>query len=139
MTTYGLVYNTKKLKEAEVPHNYEQLLDPKWKGRIAWRAGSETGDTRVLGTMLRAMGTKKGTKYIKKFAKQKIINLNISARTIVDRVGQGEYDMCFGCSAHQQVEGRSDRCGHVRPHAGQCRDGNVSQGRQQSPYRHVAD
>ena len=102
-TTYGMVYNTKKLKEAEVPHSYAELLNPKWKGRIAWRAGSETGDSLVIANMLKSMGMKKGTEYVKKFAKQKIINLKISARTIVDRVGQGEYDMCFGCSAHHPL------------------------------------
>jgi len=103
MTTYGMVYNTKKLKEAEVPHSYADLLDPKWKGRIAWRASSETGDALVMAQILKVMGVKKGTAYIKKFAKQKIVNLKISARTIVDRVGQGEYDMCFGCSAHHPL------------------------------------
>src|SRR5947209_424353 len=30
----GLGYNTNKLKEAEVPHAYHDLADPKWNGRM---------------------------------------------------------------------------------------------------------
>ena len=37
-------YNTNLVKPEEVPKTYQELLDPKWKGKIAWTYDLTPGD-----------------------------------------------------------------------------------------------
>src|SRR4029079_14936970 len=39
ITACGAGYNTKLIGGADVPKRYEDLLDPKWKGKLAVEAG----------------------------------------------------------------------------------------------------
>lgn len=34
LTTWVVAYNTELIPESEVPHSYQELLDPKWKGKL---------------------------------------------------------------------------------------------------------
>jgi iron(III) transport system substrate-binding protein len=51
-------YNTSKVKKEELPKTYQDLLDPKWKGRI----GVESDDDAWFGTLVEAMGEKQALK-----------------------------------------------------------------------------
>jgi iron(III) transport system substrate-binding protein len=64
---YVLGYNTKLVKKEEVPKTYEQLLDPKWKGRKISIDDSAYG---LLAGLMRAWGKEKAVEYFKKLAAQ---------------------------------------------------------------------
>jgi ABC-type Fe3+ transport system substrate-binding protein len=54
-------YNTDKVKGADIPTGYNDLLDPKWKNKIC----AESDEISVFGNMLDAMGEKAGLAYWK--------------------------------------------------------------------------
>jgi iron(III) transport system substrate-binding protein len=66
VTPIVLAYNTKLLKPADIPNNYQDLLNPKYKGNM--NLGSE--EYRWFSVLLDAMGKEKGIAYMKALAKQ---------------------------------------------------------------------
>lgn len=90
-----LAYNTRRIKPGEAPKSYEDLLQPKWKGRMAWHLGSNTGAPLFIGNVISLMGEKAGTLYLQNLAKQSVIAATASARGIVDLVVAGEYDVAI--------------------------------------------
>ena len=63
-----LGYNTRMVKKDEVPKNYEDLLQPKWRGRkIA--LGTDNGSL-ILAGMIRVWGKEKAVRYFQQLAKQ---------------------------------------------------------------------
>ena len=61
-------YNTKLLARAEAPRNYEDLLDPKWRGKM----GLDDKQYVWFDGLLEAMGREKGLAFMKKLANQQI-------------------------------------------------------------------
>src|SRR5262245_7823251 len=90
-----LAYNTRRIKAGEAPKTYEDLLNPKWKGRMAWHLGSNTGAPLFIGNIISTLGQKAGTAYLQNLAKQSIAAASASARGIVDLVIAGEYDIAI--------------------------------------------
>ena len=100
----ALGYNTKLLKAEDAPKTYEDLLDPKWKGKMAWNASTDASGALITITSLRAAwGEEKAEAYLAKLGQQKIANLAMSNRAVVDRVIEGEYLIGVGISAHHPV------------------------------------
>jgi iron(III) transport system substrate-binding protein len=64
LSLYVLVYNTLLVPPAEVPKSYEDLLDPKWSGRL----GIEAADVPWFASVVKAMGVEKGLDYFRKLA-----------------------------------------------------------------------
>lgn len=80
----GLAYNKNSIAAKLAPRNYEGLLRPELKDKIAF-AGSDTGVT-VIGAMLKV----KGDEYIKKLKGQNPAIHNVSGRALLDLVISGE-------------------------------------------------
>lgn len=99
----GTAYNTKLVPAGTQPKTFEDLLDPKWKGKLAWRAHSESGDLLFVANVLQTMGDKKGEDFLKKLSGQKIINFDGSARTLVNRVIEGEYPVALNIFLHHPI------------------------------------
>jgi iron(III) transport system substrate-binding protein len=57
-------YNTNLVKPGDVPNKYEDLLDPKWAGKI----GIEAGDVDWFGALVKSMGEQKGLAFFRKLA-----------------------------------------------------------------------
>jgi iron(III) transport system substrate-binding protein len=64
LSLYVLVYNTKLVPSGEAPKSYEDLLNPKWAGRI----GLEAADVAWFAAVAKAMGGEKGLAYFAKLA-----------------------------------------------------------------------
>ena len=89
---FGMAYNTKLLAADDAPKTYADLLDPKWKGRMAWTADAETGSATMFISFIRArLGEQKGEEYLRELAKQDIANIAASPREVVNKVMAGEY------------------------------------------------
>jgi len=101
---FGMAYNTKLVPPDQVPKTYDDLLDPKWKGKIAWRIGTSSGTPLFITTIRLSRGEDKAQEYFAKLAEQKIINFGSgSARTLVDRVIAGEIPIALNIFAHHPL------------------------------------
>jgi len=104
LSYYSIAYNTKLVPPDKVPKSYEGLLDPQWKGKIAWRIGSSTGTPLFITNLRLAWGEDKALAYFEKLKDQKIVNFGAgSARTLVDRVMAGEYAIALNIFAHHPL------------------------------------
>jgi ABC-type Fe3+ transport system substrate-binding protein len=108
LSYYCMAYNTDLVTAAEVPKTFDDLLDPKWKGKIAWRIGSESGTPLFLTNLRTTLGDAKADEYFQKLGKQEIINFGAgSARTLVDRVVAGEYPLAVNIFCHHPLISKS--------------------------------
>ena len=54
-----IMYNKEKVSAAEAPKNYEDLADPKWKGKVLIRASGHIYNQSLVGSILAANGPEK--------------------------------------------------------------------------------
>jgi iron(III) transport system substrate-binding protein len=64
---FTIAYNTKLVKPEEVPNSYEDLLHPRWVGRI----GIEGSDDDWFASIVKHMGEKKGLEFFRKLAQMR--------------------------------------------------------------------
>jgi iron(III) transport system substrate-binding protein len=78
---FVLGYNTKLVKPAELPDSYEDLLHPRWSGRLA----IESTDVLWFAALTKAMGEERGLAYFRRLAAMKptIRNGHILAAQLV--------------------------------------------------------
>ncbi len=104
LSYYSIAYNTRLVPADKVPKSYDDLLDPQWKGKIAWRIGSASGTPLFITNLRLAWGEEKARAYFEKLKEQKIVNFGAgSARTLVDRVIAGEYAIALNIFAHHPL------------------------------------
>src|SRR6185436_10177423 len=89
----SLAYNTKLIPPAQAPRSYDDLLDPRFKGKFAWNPNSVSGAHGFIGTVLKDRGEEKGRAYLRALAKQEIVPVPMAIRAVLDRVIGGEYAM----------------------------------------------
>src|SRR4051812_29851765 len=56
LSYFSIAYNTRLVPAGKVPKSYEDLLDPMWKGKMAWHIGSATGTPLFLTNLRLAWG-----------------------------------------------------------------------------------
>jgi len=104
---FSIAYNTRLVPAGQVPKSYDDLLDPRWRGKLAWRIGSTSG-TPLFLTNIRLARGEDATDYFRRLATQKIINFGSgSARTLVDRVIAGEFPIALNIFAHHPLISRA--------------------------------
>jgi iron(III) transport system substrate-binding protein len=64
---FTIAYNTQLVKPEDVPQTYQDLLLPKWRGKL----GLEIDDSDWFAAMVRYMGEEKGLKFFQQLAAQK--------------------------------------------------------------------
>src|SRR3990167_2233834 len=64
-----IAYNSRLVARPNVPESYQDLLDPKWKGKIS----IDQEDAEWFGNILEIMGKESGLKFMKRLAAQKLI------------------------------------------------------------------
>jgi len=82
----GFGYNTKMLSKNQLPKTYQDLTDPKWKGKLAI-AGTDTG-VNWAGAIYRNYGLD----LLKKIAAQNFVIQMISGTAVGELVAAGEYE-----------------------------------------------
>src|SRR5256885_11906 len=63
-----MAYNSRMLKPDDVPNSYQELLQPKWRGKM----GFVLSHTEWYFAMLQSMGEEKGRQYMEALSKQNI-------------------------------------------------------------------
>ena len=88
--------NTETVADKDAPKTLQDLLDPKWRGRMAWTNDPTTsGPPGFIGNVLITMGDAKGMDYLRALAKQDITNVPASQRVVLDQVIGGQYALAL--------------------------------------------
>ena len=81
-------YNTTRVKRAELPQRYEDLLHPRWKRRMVL----DRNEDRWFANMLHLMGEQKGMEFMQALAQQEVAIR--SGRSLATQLlSAGEYDL----------------------------------------------
>jgi iron(III) transport system substrate-binding protein len=96
----GIAWNTKMVPDADAPKTWEALLEPKWKGKIAWGAAADTGAPRLISHFRKVWGEEKTVEYLTRLAKQDVRTLPGSIRSVLDQVIAGEYAIGISMAMH---------------------------------------
>jgi iron(III) transport system substrate-binding protein len=80
----SLGYNTNLVSETDAPKTYDDLLDPKWKGKMALPG------TTTMANWLGAVLREKDEAYVRKLGQQQIRIYEVSARAVANLVISGE-------------------------------------------------
>jgi iron(III) transport system substrate-binding protein len=92
-----VIFNTNLVNPKDAPKSYNEMLDPKWKGKLAV---SDVGVPWFHG-MLQYMGPEKGRAYMKKLATQNVIIAPGGNRNMVELTMAGEYPIAIGAFSHR--------------------------------------
>ncbi len=87
-----IAYNTSLVPAADAPRTWDDLLDSKWKGHMAWT--SELAAQGPPGFIFNALSTKgpvKGMEFLRRFAAQDPVSIASSPRAVLDQVISGEH------------------------------------------------
>jgi len=95
--------NTGLIPRETAPRTLQDLLNPKWRGRIAWSSNPTAGAGTFIGTVLRRLGEDAGLAYLRSLAKQQIVSVDASSRAVLDQVITGEYAMALDIFNHHAV------------------------------------
>ena len=92
---FTIAYNTKLVKPEDVPNTYEDLLHPRWAGKI----GLEAGDTDWFGAVVKGMGEAKGLEYFRRLAAGKP-EMRTGHTLIAELVASGEIALAAAVYNH---------------------------------------
>ena len=95
--------NTSLVLEAERPKTPQDLLHPRWKGKIAWSTVPASGSGVYVGSVLQTMGETQGMAFLRALARQDIINVDATNRAILDQVIYGQYPLALSIFNHHAV------------------------------------
>ena len=97
-------FNTQLVPPGTQPKVWNDLLDPKYKGRIAISGlSSSSSGPGFVGNVLHDLGEEKGHEFLKRLATQDVKNIYSSARAVVDQVMAGEFAIGLQTFNHQSV------------------------------------
>jgi iron(III) transport system substrate-binding protein len=99
-TGYAMIYNLTNVKPNEVPKSYEDLLQPRWKGRLVldqdahdWFAG-----------LIDLMGEEKAVGFLRRLVTEQGLKLKRNHSLITQLTAAGEHDLFIDGYVHNAVE-----------------------------------
>jgi iron(III) transport system substrate-binding protein len=91
MDVFVQAYNTQKVKREELPKTYQDLLDPRWKGRL----GIEAEDEAWFGTLVNALGPERGLKLFRDIVATNGISVRKGHTLLAQLVASGEIPLAL--------------------------------------------
>jgi len=91
LNVFVQAYNTKAIKKEELPKKWEDLLQPKWKGRL----GIEQEDADWLAGMFAELGEAKGTKIFKEIVAKNGMSVRKGHTLLTQLVVSGEVPLAL--------------------------------------------
>jgi iron(III) transport system substrate-binding protein len=92
-------YNTDKIKKADLPKTYQDLLDPKWKGKL----GVEANDQEWFYAVIKDMGTDKGLKYFQDLVAKNGLSVRTGHSVLNNMVIAGDVQLGLTVYGHMPV------------------------------------
>lgn len=96
VTIEVIAYNTNLVSQNDVPKSYDDLLNPKWKGKLYL---TETEGYEWYGNVLTIMGKEKGQEFMKKLSKQNI-QFRVGTLLLASLVAAGEAPVFLTAAGH---------------------------------------
>jgi iron(III) transport system substrate-binding protein len=91
MNVFVQAYNTKEVSKAELPKTWEDLTDPKWKGRL----GIEQEDADWLAGMMGELGEARGTKLFRDIVAKNGMSMRKGHTLLAQLVVSGEVPLAL--------------------------------------------
>jgi iron(III) transport system substrate-binding protein len=91
LDVFVVAYNSEQVKREELPKRYEDLLDPRWKGRL----GIEAEDQAWFGTLLGLLGEEKGLKLFNEVVATNGISVRKGHTLLANLVASGEVPLAL--------------------------------------------
>lgn len=92
-------YNTRMVERSEVPRTNDDLLNPKWKGKI----GMDPTKPEWFAWMLRRMGQEKGLAYMRQLATQEL-RFHAGLSLLTNLLASGEFPLALNTYLHSVEE-----------------------------------
>ena len=110
-------YNTTLVPKGTEPRTWQDLLDPKWKGKMAWATHpTSSGAPGFVGLVLTEMGEEKGKAYLRSSPARTSSSSAARPASIVDQAIAGEYPIVLQIFNHQPlISARARRAGRLDP------------------------
>ena len=101
---YSLIFvqlhNTNRVKKEELPKTYQDLLDPKWKGRL----GIEADDQPWFAYVLQELGQEKGTRLFKDIVQSNGMSVRKGHTLLANLVASGEVPLSLTVYSYKAVQ-----------------------------------
>lgn len=91
LTVFVQAYNTNQVKKEELPQRFEDLLQPKWKGKL----GIEMEDFDWFAATVTEMGEAKGLKFFRDLVASNGISVRKGHSLLTNMVGSGEVPLAL--------------------------------------------
>jgi len=92
-------YNTDKVKKTELPKTYEDLLDPRWRGRL----GFESKDQEWFYTVVKDMGEERGLKFFKDLVSRNGLSVRSGHSLLNNLTASGEIPLALTVYSHMPM------------------------------------
>jgi len=86
LNIFTCAYNTKLVRKEDLPKTYQDLLDPKWKGKFS----VEADDSDWLAETVMKMGEEKGIALFKEIARKNAVSVRKGHTLLANLVASGE-------------------------------------------------
>jgi iron(III) transport system substrate-binding protein len=91
LNIFALAYNTGRIKKADLPKTYQDLLNPKWKGKL----GVEAEDLDWFAGVVSEMGEAKGTKLFRDIVATNGLSVRKGHTLLTNLVASGEVPLAL--------------------------------------------
>ena len=106
-------YNSDLVPARDVPKTYEDLLDSKWKGKLAWTVDAQmTGGLGLIVNVLMAMGEAKGMDYLEKLSRQDIKSVTTGLNGVTVALAEKQFPIGITIDNHHTLIANA-KGGHV--------------------------
>jgi len=93
-------YNTKLIKRDELPKSYDDLSDPKWKGRL----GIEADDNDWFGAVIGALGEERGLKLFRNIVAANGVSVRKGHTLLANLIVSGEVPLALTTYAYRVLQ-----------------------------------
>jgi len=99
-----LGYNADLVPASEVPKSYRDLLDPKWKGKLAWSVDDNlTGGLGFIINVLETMGEREGMDFLSALSKQELARVRTGINGVTVALSAKQYPLGITIDNHHTV------------------------------------
>ncbi|MEZ2127568.1 MULTISPECIES: ABC transporter substrate-binding protein [unclassified Sinorhizobium] len=104
LSVWVQAYNTDLISQDELPKNYQDLLDPKWKGKL----GFELEDIDWFSTVAKTMGEEKGLQYFRDLVRVNGLSIRKGHSLLNNLVVAGEVPMGLTLYNYMPAQAKRD-------------------------------
>jgi iron(III) transport system substrate-binding protein len=98
----AFAYNTNQVAPADVPSQWEDLLKPRWRGKMAFSTSSTVGPM-MIGGLMDIWGRERTLDYVRRLGEQRIASLAAGPAAVLSQVASADFDGCYGAIHHVEA------------------------------------